>query len=430
MTDQLTRRLHAAADGVMPRLRPSADVRAHAEQGRRRRRLAATALVGLVGAGVVAGLWRSPEPNTPPVQERREGIHQLLSEEEVPYLADDVRVIDREVARPVSSCQRASLVELGATRAVQRTFKPDGEDWPPVRAHHAVARFHSERAAADAYGKLESWLRSCRSDKGQSRILPTQRGFDGRADVVEVRRREPGYADEYEAEATINAIRGRSISVVTLAWPPKGWGPMDDTLSQTAHLVLARLAGVRTSSAAAIPASFRFAEPPLPGKYRGDRSIRTPWLTASCRPPKPQASDTSRLAMLTVRNHAQPFPGLRQLAVYPDEATAAAVAQDLRDKITDCGRAVELAPQGDGSYGLARSGSTAAEPGAVHLGVRPRSDKPKAALVEAVAQWGNAVFVAHEGFHEGISEANAIELIAWSAEHNRPLICAIATDCG
>jgi hypothetical protein len=102
----------------------------------------------------------------------------------------------------------------------------------------------------------------------------------------------------------------------------------------------------------------------------------------------------------------------RQLAVYPDEETAQAAAQSLHAEVSSCSKWTVEAGSG---------------PDDVVLASLPRSKTE--ALGVAVAQWGNSIFVAVEGYNELIAKPTVIKRLEDALTANRPLVCRVAQGC-
>ena len=430
MTDRLTTLLHERVQGVPTALRPATDVRRRAEHHRRVRRAATGAGAGLLvvaivlGGGLADGRKRAVEP---PVKEPAGRVPVLLIADELPSAAlgmtYQVTTDQREDPELVTSCQRASVASLGAGTIWRRTFVGHAlgrEPYEKVQdAKQVVAEFASPDAAATAFATIDGWFRDCTGIEKPPIRQPAINHAGGRALFVEilVDRPDPGYRLTHES--TAYAINGSKITIVSVSRflmdvgdVPEGFGDADtrDRQELLATVALQRLAGTRTFTENAIPSAFRFAEE---AKLRPSRitALDHPWGFLGCGRadgPYRSADRQLRTGMLTLSGGGVSH----QLAVYPDEETAQAVAESLQAEISSCSKWTVEAGSG---------------PDDVVLASLPRSKTE--ALGVAVAQWGNSIFVAVEGYNELIAKPTVIKRLEDALTANRPLVCRVAQGC-
>jgi hypothetical protein len=178
-------------------------------------------------------------------------------------------------------------------------------------------------------------------------------------------------------------------------------------------MALQRLSGDRTLTENKVPRTFRFAEEKHRLAHRRWRILDATYTTG-CSPQHMAETRPLRTGSLNADPPVGSFGGYRDLALYEDEATAQRAARDVQAADSTCGRWQDLPSTDEG----------------VHLAVQPRKDgQPDAAVARAVAQWGNAVFVATAGALEPISRSDAISHVRAAVAANRPLVCKVARGC-
>jgi hypothetical protein len=422
MSDRLTTLLHERVHGVPTTLRPATDIRRRAEQHRRVRRAATGAGAGLLAVAIVLGVGLADARKRAvelPVTEQARGVALLLIADELPAagpMTYQVTTGQREHVELAASCPR-DMASLGAQTIWQRTFVGQALDREPYEkvqdANQVVAEFASPDAAATAFATIDGWFQACMGTNREPIRQPATSHAGGRALFVEILVDRPGYRLNHES--TTYAINGAAITVVSVShYAVDRFGHPDTRGRQEtlAMFALQRLAGTRTITENAVPSAFRFAEE---AKLRPSRvtALDHPWGFLGCRRadgPYRSADRQMRTGMLTLEGGGVSH----QLAVYPDEETAQAVAQSLQAEISSCPKwTVE-----DGS----RTDD-------VVLASFPRSGSPTAVLGVAIARWGNSIFLAVEGEYDLVAKPTAITQLDDALTANRPLVCRVAQGC-
>jgi hypothetical protein len=121
-----------------------------------------------------------------------------------------------EDGSPTGACQKTSLVDLGAVRAVRRDYAGDGDS--TFRARQVVARFADARSAWRAGEVLASWRDDCaerldypRTDVGPMEEVATEPASSGRYPLTYGSRRS-------QETAELGIVRkGRWLTVIEIA---------------------------------------------------------------------------------------------------------------------------------------------------------------------------------------------------------------------
>ena len=364
-----------------------------------------------------------------------------------------------EGAPAVTSCQRETLAELGATKLWHRSFlgtRVQDETGVPEeeqqRVRQVIASFDTERAANRAYAAVAKWFESCEgvTQRGIERVAPstvaggrfeavnfsrsiTPRGDDGRTNPVVIEYVSYGIVGDaltvvsYKESSSEESFTDEELAV-----------QQENPLQRTMRFAMQRLAGERQLDENGVPRSFRFAEerrgewqnstePGGAGLLRASE-LGLPWQISPCaktagHAASSYATDALRSGALSVRlmggdTESAPF---RQLALYPDAASARTVAQELVDEYTTC------ATQPYYERSLTWTVAAAAEPrGAT---VAWADDSTGFARAVGVAQRGNAVLLVYEGHEDQPGpQSSAVGAVKKALSDNIDLICEVA-DC-
>lgn len=374
-----------------------------------------------------------------------------------------------EPATPVTSCQQGSLASLAPKTLWHRSFNsdyvPEDDDLGMPEGdglvRQVIATFEGDQQAAAAIQAFERWFDQCDG--------VTKRGVQHYKTISEAGGRvhglnfsKPHASAEHSGSVMVEyvgyGIVGAAVTIVSYtadgqdSWftdqefielnPSFAENPMIGTL----RFAMQRLSGKRTLSTNAVPDTFQFAEektstswqPPdssVEHAHGGSRSLNMTelWQFSPCwlgiLEGEALASDALRIGMVTARNEDGDYPtNVRQVALYHDEATATAVAEELRSAFADCPSVAAF----DGKATI--TWTTAREVGSYNLMIGWSTTTSKNSRLTrfsqsiAIAQLGKAIFLATEKGDEAGPDSPAVRAARNSVGANAQAICNIA-DC-
>lgn len=350
MSDDLTTLLHESAQRVPTALHPAADLRRNAQHHQRVRRTGAGALAlfllaGAIGLSTTFGEGEDKAVQLPanqPISEK-----SLLGPDEVnawgPFTYEEAATMNGEEANPPRSCLEGTtpMQGLGANEAKiwTRSFTSTAS----VEVRQVAAEFPTAEAANRAYTTIGNWFERCgKPEQG----WPLVEAAGGEAQTVYggslgLTTDDP---DSSEYAFSSYGVVGKSVTVVTLALIGQDANFMVDPLATTMRFALQRLAGSRTLTGNAVPETFRVAEERADDEWRGPdvermRALTAEWQSFPCQEADlrgARPSDGQRTGMLSVHLNGSERILVRQVALYADEPTARAVADELRAEYAKC----------------------------------------------------------------------------------------------